>query len=388
LKYNAKYEVKGEKVAKDINKKKYSEETQLKLDIFAEFFREWFPVFINNIHIEKIYILDLFAGSGSDIEDNLGSPLKLLQKAKGENRMHCSKINKQITFIFNELKKTKLEELKKNVNEYISKCKAENNCGDICIYENNIKYFNDDFLDFFNISRLTDVLKNKKYAKFFLLDQYGFKLINKDIFLKLVESPKTDFIFFISSSYIKRFKDIDAVKNHIDTSKFTDDEKGFKESHREIAKYYKNFISDYREYYLHHFTIKKGANYYGLIFGTNHTLGMEKFLKVCWKHDKLAGESNCNINNDNEEYSLFFDENSTAKKNQIREDIRNKIISSEIKDNISGLKYTIKKGGLAELYIEVIEELKKSNKVNIIGKFNRQASNIHNAKLYNIEVIK
>lgn len=35
-------------MAKDINKKEFTEETKLKLEIFQECFREWYPVFIHN----------------------------------------------------------------------------------------------------------------------------------------------------------------------------------------------------------------------------------------------------------------------------------------------------------------------------------------------------
>lgn len=45
-------------MAKDINKDIFSESTLLKLEIFAECFREWFPVFINNPHTQNIYIID------------------------------------------------------------------------------------------------------------------------------------------------------------------------------------------------------------------------------------------------------------------------------------------------------------------------------------------
>ena len=86
-------------MAKNINKQVYSEETLLKLDIFRECFREWFPVFLHNKYIQKIFIYDFFAGSGLDAEGNYGSPLILLDEAKGENLMYCSKSdNKKIVF--------------------------------------------------------------------------------------------------------------------------------------------------------------------------------------------------------------------------------------------------------------------------------------------------
>lgn len=51
---------------KDINNKPFDEGTRLKLDIFRDCFREWFPVFVRNPAISRIYIYDMFAGSGKD----------------------------------------------------------------------------------------------------------------------------------------------------------------------------------------------------------------------------------------------------------------------------------------------------------------------------------
>ena len=72
-------------MAEDINKKEFTEETKLKLEIFQECFREWYPVFIHHKSIHTVLIYDMFAGSGMDAKGNWGSPLILLNEAKGEN---------------------------------------------------------------------------------------------------------------------------------------------------------------------------------------------------------------------------------------------------------------------------------------------------------------
>ncbi|MFV0505710.1 MAG: hypothetical protein ACK5L5_03225 [Bacteroidales bacterium] len=72
-----------------MNKKPFDEASKLKLEIFGECFKEWFPVFMNNRWCEKLYIYDFFAGSGKDSEGNYGSPLVLLDQAKGENNKYC-----------------------------------------------------------------------------------------------------------------------------------------------------------------------------------------------------------------------------------------------------------------------------------------------------------
>ena len=63
---------------KDINKSKFDNGTNLKLYIFRECFRAWFPVLANDQYTQKLFILDLFAGSGTDEDGEYGSPLILL----------------------------------------------------------------------------------------------------------------------------------------------------------------------------------------------------------------------------------------------------------------------------------------------------------------------
>ncbi|MDX9883994.1 MAG: hypothetical protein RBS73_18185, partial [Prolixibacteraceae bacterium] len=99
-------------MATNINKSPFDEATKLKLEIFRECFREWLPVFVHNPSIKRIYIYDFFAGSGSDSIGNPGSPLILLQEAKGENCKICDAVGgKQIIFAFNELLEGKNREL-------------------------------------------------------------------------------------------------------------------------------------------------------------------------------------------------------------------------------------------------------------------------------------
>lgn len=207
------------------------------------------------------------------------------------------------------------------------------------------------------------------------------------MFLKLVTSPLTDFIFFISSSFIKRFRNVDAVKTYIDTNRLEFEEKKPKECHRIIADYFRNLIPANMEYYIHHFTIQKGTNYYGLIFGTSHSLGMEKFVKVCWMEDENSGESNCNIDNDFEKGSLFYDPTNTTKKIKIKEELELLILKGKIKSNVEGLKWVLSHGCEPKLFVDVARSLVEQKKIAIQGKFNKQSSNIHKVEEYKIEVL-
>lgn len=379
---------------KDINKLEFTEETKLKLALFRECYREWFPVFVHHQYIKHIYVYDMFAGSGKDSVGNPGSPIILFQESRGDKKQHCKSLLKegtpQVTFAFNELEPAKKDELEVNVSKEFNICKSQ--CTESkCPFEPFKKSFHfgqKDFSDLINDNKhFNQILSNTQYAKFILLDQYGFKQINDNVFLKLVNSPHTDFIFFIASSFIKRFKDMPAVTTYFNNDKISYDESRPQECHRVIANYFKSLIPPEKEYYLHSFTIQKGTNYYGLIFGTNHSLGMEKFVKVCWKHDKQAGESNCNIDNDFEQGTFFYNPNNSQKKIYMRNCIESKILQSEITDNITGLNYTLKNGCEPKLFVETVKTLLNHNKIQIDGEFNIQSTNIHKAKKYKIIVI-
>lgn len=315
----------------------------------------------------------------------MGSPLVLLDKAKGIDLKYCKNAKKEIEFLFNEGEQSKSEELKQNVAQYIENCKQTNNC-DGCIYQYRVENYN--FQEIFSTVTITNIFKNKEFGKFILLDQYGFSQIDEQIFQQLISYPKTDFIFFISSSFISRFREHPNTRKYIDTSKINFDEIRPNEIHRAVANYFRDLIPDEKEYYLHHFSIRKEekkGNYYGLIFGTSHTLGMEKFLKVCWKHDTFSGEANYNIDNNYEEGTLFFHPENNIKKDTVSKEIKRLILSEEISDNISGLKFAMHNGCEPKLFTEIAQELEKDKLIERFGEVNNQSSSIHRVKVYHIK---
>lgn len=114
---------------------------------------------------------------------------------------------------------------------------------------------------------------------------------------------------------------------------------------------------------------------------------MEKFVKVCWKHDSMSGDSNCNIDEDYLPGTLFFDQENSNKKSMVKEQIERLILNGSITTNIEGLKYALTHGCEPKLFVEVITKLKKDQRISIEGKFNRQSSNIHKVDKYNIVLL-
>ena len=377
-------------MSKDINKSKFTQETQTKLEIFSECFREWFPVFLHNPYMNQIHVYDFFAGSGTDSDGEPGSPLLLLSEARGENCSFCSTLrgkNKPVVFHFNEKMKEKAVALCEAVARHIKNC--EKNCLSTCTFScpdpTQVA-----FKDAFHDSSFKAILNNPNYAKFVLLDQYGFSQVDVEIFSRLILAPATDFIFFISSSYIKRFKDHPSTKQYFDTTKITFDESRPQDCHRQIADYFQSLVSSRKEYYLHSFTIQKGGNYLGLIFGSNHTLGMEKFLKVCWGKDPNSGESNCNIDGDWENGTLFRQQGKSNKRESVKKELRENILRKEITTSVNGLKHSLQKRCLPSLFIEVIKEMEKAGEVSLScvdgSKPSYAATNIHKVKEFQIHL--
>ena len=115
---------------------------------------------------------------------------------------------------------------------------------------------------------------------------------------------------------------------------------------------------------------------------------MEKFLKVCWSEDQLAGESNCNINNDYEIGSLFYNPTLSNKKQNVYNIVKDKILKKEIISNIEGLKFVLSQGCEPKLFVDVVKDLMNSKQIEIDGTFNRIANNIHKASEYHIVIKK
>ena len=144
-----------------------------------------------------------------------------------------------------------------------------------------------------------DVLGLKSAAKLVILDQCGVKQITEDVFRQLINSPSTDFMFFISSSHLRRFISTDEFSRYFpDMSSEEIKNIPATDVHRFVCSYYQKLVPSEKSFYVAPFSIKKGANVYGIIFGSSILLGLEKFLKVCWNQDCVSGEANYDIDDD------------------------------------------------------------------------------------------
>jgi hypothetical protein len=120
--------------------------------------------------------------------------------------------------------------------------------------------------------------------------------MGEDLFKKIITFKRTDFLFFVSSTHAARFCEVESISQYLKLNKAEIDSTPFYQIHRLIQEYYKSLIPSNFEFHLGSFSLKKkSGNINGLIFGSGHPLGMEKFLKTAWKLDPERGEANYDI---------------------------------------------------------------------------------------------
>lgn len=265
----------------DFHDKPFDEGTVTKLHIFELYAREWFPVFLSSAKPLRhtIHVFDFFAGPGTDCNNALGSPLRLLRQLQEyQGTLGWGKVDIHVHFYDGD--SDKIARLKGNIASH-------------GLQLPNVHY-DIQPLRFDNAFRASEsTLADAQAAKLVFIDQTGVAHVTPEVFRKLVSSPTCDFLFFLSSSTLHRFRDHPAIWQKIIRPK------DHYHVHREALEYYRGLLLPGQEYYLAPFSIKKGANIYGIIFGSAHPLGMDKFLDVAWRKDEVSGEADFPIDREN-----------------------------------------------------------------------------------------
>jgi three-Cys-motif partner protein len=348
-------------MAKDINKKPYDKATLTKLDIFEQYLLAWLPVFIHTRSATNIKICDYCAGSGQDSEEVAGSPLRILRTIE-KYRDSILQKSFSIDVILNEANSGKSNELQNAVNSCFNSS-SWNSRVNVCCH-------NEAFHDLF--CKHYEQLKQQPNLLF--VDQYGIKEVTGEIFQMLIDLQQTDFLFFMSSSLMKRFANTPEFQTHfpdIDLDMISNAK--YEDIHRNMLDYYKGKIPAGNTTKLYPFTLKKDRNIYGLVFGSKHPLGVEKFLKLAWNKNKINGEANFDIDKDvQRSQPTLFDSQPEYEKHKTKHevfeiDLENFIQLNGEVDNRRIYFFTLSQGHPASHARECVRRLKKENKVECKG---------------------
>ena len=350
----------------------FDEGTRCKLDVFRLYLREWLPVFLSSPNPKwmNVNVFDFFSGQGKDADEVPGSPLITLEelsKSTGYIVNHKLKVR----LFFNEWDSKLFNQLTQNVDPFLKPK----------VYSTELS--NKDFRVCFE----EQLPSMKNAANLIFLDQKGVKFITSDVFNKLISLKQTDFMFFISSSFIKRFGESEEFRKYLKIRSEDIENKDYFHIHRLVLEYYRSLIPPDKQYFLAPFSIRKTPNIYGLIFGSNHTYGIEKFLKICWKMDKQRGEANFDIDREkinSTTPSLFPDFNKPTKRKVFEEELEKQVLEKKLDTNYQVYLFTLDNGFLPKDANEILRQLEKNQK--IILECNLASQKIHQIPVGSIKV--
>ena len=325
------------------HEKPYDEGTLEKLELFQDYVREWLPVFFHSSFVDNIQIFDFFAGPGRDLDGVPGSPLIICEEIR--SALNVTKYpSSKIKMYLNEFDREKYDQLLRAISPYRNELSRVD-----------FSLSNEAFLDIF--SKWQPLMQGNANLLFF--DQNGFQQITPSIFQAIVQLPYTDFIFFISSSMINRFKN--ETRDYVPVNDEDFSLMNGTNVHRIVTNAYNRLVPPVLDYYLGPFSIKKGPNVYGLIFGSGHPLGIDKFLHVAWKH---GGDANFDIDNDRidpVQPFLFSEFNKRSKIAIFEKELESAILKKEISTNKDVYIFSLKNGVLPNHAKAAIEQMIRKN---------------------------
>lgn len=237
-------------------------------------------------YVKKVNIIDFFAGPGRDETGQSGSPLIALEEMKKfcANRSAQKVGNREIRFHFNDKEQAAIDALKCNIEAI--RC-PKRCCSVSCSTE--------DFEQSF--PKYLPSLTESGTANLVILDQFGWKHVDRDVFAKLMACNSTDVIMFVASSNVKRFFSQDFVAKQFPDAAMAFRTTNHRFSHLVIRDQFRHWVPEGKRYFVPAFSIRSSTsgNVNGLLLGTPHPKGLNIFLKACWEADPYVGRANFNI---------------------------------------------------------------------------------------------
>lgn len=349
-------------MAIDHHKHSFDEGTLTKLDIFQAYAQSWLSIMAvtRNMQVKDLWIWDFFAGPGISIDGQSGSPIRILKIIEEQaDRLIAS--NRNIHVRFNEKDKSKYEKLRQTAKSYVQhsvalqRLKLNGNFDGKCS--------NSDFAELFK--QIKPCLGSDPALMFF--DQNGVKFIGDEYLMPLLRSRFTDFLFFVSTSYFARFSSRPEFIKNVPFE--WNPENPYKFIHRDVIEYVRKKIPHGSKMKVYPFSIKKGTNIYGLIFGASHVLAAEKFLEIAWKKNTVNGEANFDIDDDasKKQGCLFEELQNPTKIEKFHEDVRGAVRNSLIKNNREAYYFAINNGFLPKEIADILKQMKKEGTITYDG---------------------
>lgn len=343
-------------MARDLHREPFKDSTLAKLTLFRNHLVAWLAVFVSSGSMprKKIRIFDFFCGPGMDANGQKGSPLLILEALK-EIEPQIRAGHHPVDVYFNDVEADKVDDLKQNIAD------AGLDAGPYQLH-----FFRKDFFAVFDqlYPEMTDS------ANLLLLDQNGFRFFSPEVFRQIRRLKQADTLVFMSSSYVRRFKEQPEINQYLEAHKIFVDTTPYYQVHRAMLDYYRGLIPKDEEYLLAPFSIKSGSNIYGIIFGTQNYLGLFKFLEAAWRMDEKTGEADFDIDQENisPDQGMFFGMDKPKKVHLFEAKLETEILAGNLPDTAAIIEFTLRQGFLARHARPTLKKLLKAGQ--ILGEIN------------------
>ncbi len=340
----------------------FDEGTIVKLEIFEDYLKEWLPTFIMSPENDEICIFDFFAGTGNDILDNPGSSIRILKQIKNQTGNIFYK-KRRIDLFLNEFDSKKYKSLVECCNQFIDDNDELKRLKDVYLF---IHYSHDDFTTFFP-QKLPII---SAHPSLLFLDQNGMKFLADKYLSDLEKLSRTDFLYYLSSSYFIRFGRTPAFQTKLKLDMDKIRQNPYKYVHKSILEQLKKRIPLGSHLKLYPFTIKKGSNIYGIIFGAKHIRAVDKFLATAWKKNEINGEANFDIDDDLSKSQLdLFGENKLTKIESFQAKLRKTVLLKRLRTNKDVYDFTLEQGHIPSHAAEELRKMKKEGLISYDTRF-------------------
>lgn len=272
---------------RDLHDKPFDAGTKTKLSIYRGYVRAWLQVFLHTdaFRGKPLQFFDLFCGPGEDQVGKPGSPFILIQELTAQ-QSGVQQRGHEVRIFFNDNDTAKIENLKRLCSQRAIPWQPH--------FES---------LDF---SKAFSQIQSEigKGPSLVFIDPNGVKHLTRAVFDVLTKAATTDFIFFTASSFKWRFGELLAPEIRFPENT------SYYDVHRVLADIYRGWAPT--NMFIGHFSIMKERNIYGLVFGSHHWRGMQKFLEIAWKMDSECGEANYEMEPDTVQGEMYFDTGKTG----------------------------------------------------------------------------
>lgn len=333
-------------MADEFHEKPYDAGTLAKLRIFELYTQEWIPVFLSREQPPfsgGVHIFDFFCGPGTDSTGAYGSPLRILRQLRDYQRKPLAGWSKvPLVAHFHDHDVNKVEKLRR-----ITSTEA----WQVPSLKLDVRRL--EFQD--ALEEHDAILRDGGVAKLLIIDQFGVDEVSDSVFKYLASLPTADFMFFLSSSTLHRFRNHPAIKQKIDRVEDSYD------VHRVAVEYFRNLKGPDTDLFLGSFSIRKRSNIYGLVFGSHHPLGIHKFLQVAWATDEIAGEANFDIDRENikpGECLLPLEELRPNKIRAFEQDLEAQLRAGKVHSELDVIRFCVEAGMTNKHAEPILKKLK------------------------------